>query len=106
MPGTVTSAIHSPADAAPRAALTPDDLTLHVSADGRAVLTRRGNQVPAVAERVDLETGQRTPYRTFAPADRAGALRIGAIAPSDAERSYAYAVSWMPSQLFTVGWKR
>ncbi len=46
------------------------------SDDGWAVIVRKGFEVPARLDRIDLTTGARTLFREFAPADPTGLVRI------------------------------
>jgi hypothetical protein len=81
---------------------TPEDFVLRWSGDGRSLLVFHGRQVPVRAERLDLSTGRRESWRSFAAPDMTGALRIGTFALTDDNNSYAYGYQWMISHLFLV----
>jgi serine/threonine protein kinase len=72
------------------------------SQEGRSLLVYRPMEMPARVERLELSTGQRTPFRELAPADRAGAVRFQGVSFSADEKSYAYTVSRFVGALYTV----
>jgi Tol biopolymer transport system component len=82
--------------------LIAEDRVFHRSADGRSVLVQRGNQVPVRAERVDLESGSRKPWKEVAPSDRVGLVLCWVSFVTDDERSYTYTGTRMLSTLFLV----
>ncbi len=94
------------AGGAPRAVpgLTGEDAPVCTSLDGLSVLASRRIAIPQLIERVDLESGRRSPFREIAPADHAGLVRIIPTFISDDGRSYAYWTWWYRSTLFTVEW--
>jgi len=61
----------------------------------------RQDRLPAVVERVEIETGVRSTVLTIDPADRSGLLQVEDIALLDAQR-YAYTVTRNRNRLFTV----
>jgi eukaryotic-like serine/threonine-protein kinase len=80
----------------------PDDTVIRWRADGRSLLTYPRLVVPARIERLDLQTGTRTPVQTLGPQKLAGVLAIGRIIMTEDEKSYAYYTSTMISHLFLV----
>jgi hypothetical protein len=80
----------------------PDEWVVQWSADGKSVLVIRAAEMPARIERLDLETGRRTPVRTIGPDRLAGALQIGSVAMTPDEKYYAYSTRVMISRLFLV----
>lgn len=80
--------------------LTPDDILVRWSADGRSALVYRRGEIPYRVERVDLASGNRTLFREFAPADRTGLLSLREILVTDDLRSYAYTAYYQVSSLF------
>ncbi len=81
---------------------TPEDWIIHWGADGRSVLVFHGPQLPVRAERLDLATGRRAPFRTLGGSEMTGAVRIGTFAMTDDEKSYAYSYGYQISHLFLV----
>jgi Tol biopolymer transport system component len=80
--------------------LTEEDVLAQWSADARSALVYRRAQIPCRLEGVDLATGQRTLFKEFAPADRAGLLSMREIFATDDLRSYAYTAYYQVSTLF------
>jgi hypothetical protein len=87
-------------DPRPARGLDRVDEVIRWSADGRSVLVRRGTEIPCSVERVEPETGHREMFRTIAPSDLTGLIRIRPTSFSDDEKSYAYQVNRMTSKLF------
>ncbi|MGK2858296.1 MAG: protein kinase domain-containing protein [Thermoanaerobaculia bacterium] len=81
--------------------VTPEDNTIKWTADEKAILVFRRNQLPAVVERVELDTGARSKLLTIDPADRSGLLVISDIELLDQER-YGYDVVRNQNRLFTM----
>jgi eukaryotic-like serine/threonine-protein kinase len=96
--------IYPVAGGAPRPVpwLTPDDVAIRWSLDGRSVLSYKAAQVPARVERVDLSSGRRTLVKDLAPADRTGIVNIFYVSFSDSEKSYAYSFTRILSRLARV----
>jgi serine/threonine protein kinase len=88
--------------ARPVRGLTPEDVVIRWSADGRSVYTFGNSQVPAKVMRVDLSTGHGTLVRELAPADRSGVYRIMEIALAEGAKSYAYSYDRGVSSLVVV----
>jgi serine/threonine protein kinase len=82
--------------------LSPEDVVIRWSADGRSVYAFGNSQVPAQVMRVDLSTGRRTLVRELAPADRAGVYRIMQVALAEGAKSYAYSYDRGVSSLVVV----
>jgi serine/threonine protein kinase len=89
----------------PIASIGTTDEPIAFSEDSRSVFIQQvGQKVPAVVDRIDIATGKRTPFKQFAPADRAGLTRIyvsGPVIKSDGTQ-YAYGYVRRPSVLFVV----
>ena len=64
------------------------------------VMAYRRAEIPCRLERVFLDTGQRTLFKEFAPADRAGLLSLREVYVTDDLRSYAYTTYYQVSSLF------
>ncbi len=80
----------------------PDDAVIGWSPDGRSLLLGSYFSVPARVERLDLQTGQREPFKTLGPPDLAGAVQIAPITFSEDGKSYAYTCRRTLSHLFLV----
>ncbi|MGD0270624.1 MAG: hypothetical protein ABSB14_16270 [Candidatus Sulfotelmatobacter sp.] len=63
-------------DLRPVPGLMPADILPLWSADEHSVLVYRRAELPCRLERVDVTTSHRTPFKEFAPADRAGLLSL------------------------------
>ncbi len=82
--------------------LAPDEIVSQFSRDGRSLFVFRPSEIPARIERVDIETGRRTPFKIIAPLNRAGALFFDSFSMADDEKSYAYSYRRQVSHLFVV----
>ncbi len=84
----------------PVTGLNETDVLAQWSGDGKSVLVYRRAEIPCRLERVDLATGRRTLFKTFAPADRTGLLSMREIFVTDDLQSYAYTAYYQVSSLF------
>ena len=55
--------------------MSPDELPIRWSADGRALFVERRAAPPGVIDVVDVETGRRTTWKKFQPLDVTGSIR-------------------------------
>jgi hypothetical protein len=81
--------------------LTPDDRVAGW-AGTRALVVRKSGSIPMQLEHLELATGRRAIVLSVAPADRAGLLLIGGLAPGLDPRVYAYSTRLYISTLFAV----
>ena len=88
--------------ARPVAALRLEDRRIAWSRDSRSVFVQRGVGAPAVVERVDLTTGERTTVATLAPEGLGAVAMIYVTDWVDDGRWYAYNYTSIPSTLFVV----
>jgi Tol biopolymer transport system component len=72
------------------------------SPDGKSVLAGYAWEVPESLWRVEVTTGRRELFRTFAPPDLTGAVAISQIAIADDLKVYGYGIRRMHSHLFLV----
>lgn len=72
------------------------------SADGQSVLVSRTRDQSRTVSRVNLKTGARAVWKTIAPADLAGVLRLLGLHVSSDERSYAYSYTRELGELYLV----
>ncbi len=84
----------------PIPAVEKRDIVLGWSADGGSLLVARSNEKPLRVDRVDLKTGERTPWREIIPADQAGVLNIGPVLFARDGLSYAYSYRRVLSTLY------
>jgi serine/threonine protein kinase len=82
--------------------LTPDDVLVRWTADGRGVFVHRYGDVPAPLERVDVATGRREHVLDIAPPDLAGALRVNVVVLADDPHNYAYSYILQHSTIYVV----
>jgi dipeptidyl aminopeptidase/acylaminoacyl peptidase len=80
--------------------LGEEEVPLAFTADGRGIFVA-GRGVPIPIERLDLETGKRTPWMTVAPADQAG-LRFAVAAITPDGRHWALSTSRLHTDLYVV----
>ncbi len=86
----------------PRAApgLLAEEIPIRWTPDGRALWVSRPNEVPAKIVRVDMTTGERSPWKELIPPDPAGVLLIGPIVMTPDGKSYAYSYRRNLDELF------
>jgi len=72
------------------------------SSDGRSLFVITRGQIPAHVFRVDIASGQRTLWRSFAPADAAGIDTIRGVEVSADNKSYVYGYTRTLSDLYLV----
>jgi eukaryotic-like serine/threonine-protein kinase len=82
--------------------MLPGEIATAWSADGRTLFVMARGQVPAQVFRVDLSSGQRTPWKTVEPADAAGIDTVGRLIMSADNKSYVYAYVRTLSDLYLV----
>jgi hypothetical protein len=88
-------------DPRPVAGLRADDRPIRWSGDGRHLFVRGpGAGPPAHIDRLDVATGRRERWRDLAPADPAGASRVGDVLLSADGRFYVYNCARELSELF------
>ena len=82
--------------------MTDADEPFAFSDDGRSVFVQRGQTIPLVVERIDLQTGKRTPVGEFSPVSRAGLVHVyfgSPVVKADFSQ-YAYGYVRRPSVFF------
>jgi eukaryotic-like serine/threonine-protein kinase len=88
----------------PRPVPGPRDwVALAIERDGRSLLVRqRGAVFPVQVDRLDLETGARTPWRQLTPRDPVGALTLNRLVLGPDGRSFAYNYVRALSELYVA----
>jgi hypothetical protein len=81
--------------------LSPGDIPVQWTSDGRGLLVAHGGGLPWVVERLDLSTGTRTPATTIRAHDPAG-LRLSVFAISRDAKYYVHSYSRLLSNLVVV----
>lgn len=76
------------------------DVVLNWETDDRSVLAFRDGDIPCTVDRVDLESGNRTPCVKITPSDLHGLQSILPTDVTDAQSSYVYVLSRTLSSLF------
>ena len=99
-------AVLSSSDGAPRVVpgVTRADAAFGWTADGRSLFGGRPG-LPFKLEKIDIETGRRTPFKDLAPPDRSGVGMIGLYYTVDVlpdGRGYAYRVERSVDTLYAV----
>ncbi len=84
------------------AGLTPNDIVLRFSPDGKSLWTRQVNSTPVRVEQVDLNSGARKQLLPEFAARRAGVLSVSEVALADDPRTYAYNEREAASYLFEL----
>jgi len=82
--------------------LVATDEPLSSTADGRALFVRAASTVPAVIDRVDLDTGRRETWRRLSPGDATGVIAVDRILLSADGTAYAYSNRRVVSTLMLV----
>jgi len=82
--------------------LEPRDRVLEWSAEGKWAIVSEAATIPAILQRVALDTGVRTRVGELGPADRAGVTTMAPRAFRDNGRIYAYSYERRVSTLFLV----
>ena len=81
-------------------ALAPGEEPIRWSGDGRSIFVWRRGEVPAHVSRLDVETGQRTPWREYSPADRTGVVCSRSVLLTPDGETCAYTFTHAFSELF------
>jgi len=79
-----------------------DDFPLRCCSDGKSVIVVRKGTVPAVLERVDLDTGHRQGFLTIGPTDLRGVTNVWVTYLSEDLKSYVYSCPTVDSKLFVT----
>ena len=87
---------------APALGLVSDDLLSRWSPDGRELWVYRGTAIETHVDRVDPQTGRRSPLTVITPADRPGLRETVGLRLADDPRTYAYRQTRYMSSLFVV----
>jgi len=88
--------------ALPARGLTPADQPVHWSGDSQSVVVAVGGGIPALVQRVNVTTGERTTLREIAGPDRAGLTQIDLNDWIDDGRGYVYQYQRTMSTLFVA----
>ncbi len=91
-----------PGEPRPVPGLTPGDLTIRWSADGRSVYVYNTVARPGVVDFVDIQTGKRTPWKEFHPPDPAGVLDIAPFLLTPDGATYLYSYRRLLDDLYVV----
>jgi eukaryotic-like serine/threonine-protein kinase len=82
--------------------LARGDEVVAFSGDSRSAYVQVLDTLPATVERVDLETGERSKWRTFQPASLSGVMNVAPIIFSADLNGYAYNYESIISDLYTL----
>ena len=86
----------------PLSALSPDEVVVRWSPDGRSLWITRGDMVPLKVEQLDLASGRRTPLMMLEPVNSAGIVEMNGLSLADDPRVYAYSSVEQGSRIFVV----
>lgn len=75
---------------------------MRFASDGRHLFVGTFGKVPAILTRLDLTTGERTPWREALPADPAGLINVGPIWPSVDGKTIVYSYTRLLSDLYLI----
>jgi serine/threonine protein kinase len=92
--------------AVPVPGVRPDEEPAGWTPDGRSIYVVRPSSIPLEIERLDLATGERTPWTTLAPADRSGVFRLGPVLLSRDGQFAAYSFIRVSSELYLINGAR
>jgi len=82
--------------------VTGDDFVARWSADGRSLYVVNLAARPGTVDLVDVQTGQRTPWKEFHPPDPAGVIQIGPVVMTADGTSYVYSYRRILDELYVV----
>ena len=82
--------------------VTPQDVPLRWSADGRFLFVFRATEMPARVYRLEVANGRKELWKEVMPADPAGVTDVGPVIPTPSGESYVYSYSRTLSTLFQV----
>lgn len=77
-----------------------EETPIRWSKDGRSFYVTRQSEPPVVVELVDVETGRRTPWKTFQPFDTTGIDQVGPVIISPDEKAYVYGIRLQLGELY------
>ena len=80
----------------------PGEFPTAWTSDGRSLLLMTRGQIPAQVFRVEVASGQKTPWRSFEPADSAGIDTIRGVLVSSDNKAYVYGYTRTLSDLYLV----
>ena len=72
------------------------------TSDARSVFVGHGQKLPAIIEKVDLATGQRTPWKEITPPDPSGITGAVSMLITPDGKTYAYTYRRVLSDLYRV----
>jgi Tol biopolymer transport system component len=78
------------------------DVSLGWSSDGRTLLVGHRGETECPVSRLDLQSGSKTPWKSFSPAGVAGLVSASCPGFSDDEQHYVFGYTWILSDLFMV----
>jgi len=84
------------------AGCVPGDVPIGWSSDDRALYVHRRGRVEVLIERVDIESGERTPWHTIRPGDPAGINDIMPVCITADGQTYAYGYRRFLTDLYIV----
>jgi Tol biopolymer transport system component/predicted Ser/Thr protein kinase len=89
-----------PGEPRPVPGLSPDDLAIRWTADGRSLFVTRNGAPPGLVEVLDVATGRRTPWKRFDPPDPTGVEQVGPAVIRADEKVYVYSYRRMLGDLY------
>jgi hypothetical protein len=78
------------------------DIPIRWSADGRGVYVQSRTALPALVERIDVETGERSPTLELTPPDPSGVLVVGPVHLTADAHAYIYSYKRTLDELYVV----
>jgi len=82
--------------------LNPGEQPITFSSDGRSLYIYQPGELPARVDRLDLQTGKRTPWKQLMPSDPAGVENIGPILLTPDAKNCVYGYHRMLADLYLV----
>ena len=79
-----------PGEPRPVPGLGQDEIPIRWTRDGRSLFVTRLSEPPGAIDVVEVESGRRTPWRQYQPADPTGIEQIGPAVISPDEKSFVY----------------
>ncbi len=79
-----------PGEPRPVPGMSPDEIAIRWTADGRSLFVARNGAPPGIIEVLDVATGRRTPWKRFEPPDPTGVEQVGPAVITRDEKAYVY----------------
>ena len=91
-----------PGEPRPVPGVTPPDVMIGWTSDGRSLYILRSSGIPTRIDVVDLESGRSMPWKEFRPPDPAGVFQVSPAHVAPDGKSYVYSYRRLLEDLYLV----